>query len=178
MYDTSTRQVIARLAATPGGGEALPDTVGNQALVTYHDWLSGVPTKQLIWDPASGGTVALPGTAYSVAQRRTPGWLWRKVSAACYARVTLAAPTTAIAVRGGRLVAVDVATGQELSTGTMGAIVATGNTREVSGAQWETSDTYIARAAWDGQWALVRCRVSDGHCDRLVRSLNGITIGW
>lgn len=204
VYDTSTGRVVATLPAPAGDvSNTGVRTVGSKALVAYQGQFSGVPHRMVLWDPANGSTTALAGTAYSVAQRRSPGWLWRKVSAGCYARVPLATPAAAgvqvcqdlydagqfqppllsfdgsiaIAVRSGRLVAVEVATGRVLSTGTMGPIVANGS-HSVNGAQWETTDTYIASAAWDGQTALVRCRVSDGRCERVVRSYRAITVGW
>jgi hypothetical protein len=37
-------------------------------------------------------------------------------------------------------------------------------------AAWETADSYLVTAEFDGALALVRCRVSSGSCQRAVRS--------
>jgi hypothetical protein len=205
--DTATGRIVARLPKTDmfAAGAA----AGPNVLVTNSGWSN--TTGQVLWDPATGATTTLgtseTGPKYRVAQRRSPGWLWRDLGGGCFARVTVTAPlatgtqvctdaaqgsapllsfdgATAIAVRNGRLVTVSVDSGQVLSTGTLAAIPRTvDNKRAVYPAQWETASTYIASAAWDGQLALVRCRTSDGRCERVVRSylrgnVRGILAGW
>jgi hypothetical protein len=207
LVDTSTGRIIARLPVTRMFGDV--KAVGSKVLVTMTG--NGSPTAQVLWDPATGGTTRLPGGgAFSVAQRQAPGWLWRQRTGGCYARVPLSTPlatgttvcqdpsqsfqafppllsfdgSTAVAVRGGRLVVVAVDTGQVLSTGTMAPIVANSDgSRDVHGAQWESTSAFIAHATWDGQLALVRCRVSDGRCQLVVRShirgtVHRIVVGW
>ncbi len=205
--DTSTNRVVARLPIADAFAHAA--TAGPKVLVTNFGFSN--TTSQVLWDPATGNTIALgtsdAGPTYSVAQRRSPGWLWRDVGGGCFARVPVSDPlaggtrichdagqsgppllsfdgATAIAVRDGRLVAVAMASGQALSTGTLAAIVrATDNTRWVYPVQWETASTFITEATWDGQLALVRCRLRDGWCERVVRSyvrgnVGGIVAGW
>ncbi len=198
VVDTSTGRIVARHPVT-GFGD--PKAVGAKVLITTSNMAD--PVQHVIWDPATDATAALGTTTYTVAQRRSPGWLWRNVGGGCYALVTLSAPmaagkrvchdsqwvppllsfdgTTAVAVRAGRLRAVAVASGAAVSTGSMAAI--SGTNRGVQPVQWETSSAYIAYASWDGQTALVRCRVSDGRCERVVRSyirpgVGGIVAGW
>jgi len=204
VFDTSTNRVVARLPVGKMYGDA--KAVGALALVTG-DGFSG--SSEVLWDPAKGSTIALSldSRKYKVAQRRSPGWLWRELGGGCFARVAVSAPlaagtricndpaeysppllsfdgTTAVVVRGGRLVAVVVDSGRVLSTGSMAAIVRTANdSRAVYPVQWETTSTYLAEAKWDGQLALVRCRISDGRCERVVRSftrtgVSQIVAGW
>jgi hypothetical protein len=202
IIDTSTGRIVARLPKSDVSAHGA--AAGPKVLVTSSG--TSNTTTQVLWDPATGATIALgtfPGAKYSVAQRRSPGWLWRDLGGGCFARVTVADPlatgtrvcttddpqspapllsfdgTTAIAVRNGRLVAVSVDSGQVLSTGTLAAIPRTAdNKRDVLPAMWETASTYIASAAWDGQLALVRCRTSDGRCERIVRSYIRGNISW
>jgi hypothetical protein len=205
VVDTSTGRITARLRDP--GGRAEARAVGSKVLVTYKDSLTNQPTSQLLWDPATGATTALPGTGYLVGQRRSPGWLWHSAGSGCYERVSISAPTapgsqacdgadapsvqpllsfdgsTAIVVRAGRLVAVEVDSGRVLSSGSLGPILGDASKREVHGAQWESTTTYIAHAKWDGQLALVRCRSTDGRCERVVRSSArpsswDIAVGW
>lgn len=200
VVDTSTGRIVYR-HPVGGGNFGQAKAVGAKVLL----WRSGMGTPQdyVIWDPPTGATTNLGATPYTVAQRRSPGWLWRRLGGGCFALVTLSAPaaagtrichqlefvppllsfdgTTAIAARAGRLVALSVASGAVLSTGSMAAISGTG--REIQPVQWETSSAYIAFARWDGQTALVRCRVGDGRCERVVRSyirpgVTGIVGGW
>lgn len=199
VVDTSTGAIVYQ---TPVGGGVFGDAKTVGAKVLIHRSGYGTPEDDVIWDPPTGAVTLLGATRYLVAQRRSPGWLWRESGGGCFALVTLSAPTAtgtrfchdsiappllsfdgtiAITVRAGRLVAVSVASGQVLSTGSMGAISGTG--RSVQPVQWETSSAYLAHATWDGQLALVRCHVSDGQCERVVRSyvrgtIRGIVVGW
>ncbi|PZS32700.1 MAG: hypothetical protein DLM59_07670 [Pseudonocardiales bacterium] len=197
VVDTFTGRIVAR---HPIGGFGDVKAVGGEVLITVSNMAD--PRQHEIWDPATGATTVLGTADYTVAQRRSPGWLWRPLGGGCSALVTVSAPTatgttvchpesgppllsfdgtTAVAVRGGRLVALTVASGAVLSTGSMAAI--TGTNRAVQPVQWETSSAYIAVASWDGQTALVRCQVSSGACARVVRSsirpgVRGIVAGW
>jgi hypothetical protein len=58
-----------------------------------------------------------------------------------------------------------------VSTATLPAI--TGwlpGTREAVPAAWETDDSYLIEARYDGALALVRCSAATGVCNRAVRS--------
>ncbi|MDP9239768.1 MAG: hypothetical protein M3O55_03885, partial [Actinomycetota bacterium] len=79
--------------------------------------------------------------------------------------------TRAVLVQSGRVVVVDARSGAVVSTASMAAITRWApGTREAVPAAWETTDSYLINARYDGALALVRCSAATGACNRAVRS--------
>jgi hypothetical protein len=92
----------------------------------------------------------------------------------------------AVVVQSGRVLAVDRASGVPVSTATMPAMdgwqapdpstagtttdAGPGGPRYAVPAAWESADTYLVTARYDGALALVRCSASSGSCRRVVRA--------
>lgn len=172
----------------PGAGSDDVYAAGERFVVD--EWGAARLQGVFLWYP--GGTPQKLPNNYSAVGRLGVGWLGaRQGSTSCWktapadhpyrlrppilcsqAKPLLSADgTRAVLVQSGRVVVLDARTGTLVSTATLPAI--TGwlpGTREAVPAAWESTDSYLIEARYDGALALVRCSAATGTCNRGVRS--------
>lgn len=142
-----------------------------------------------LWHP--GNTPQKLPDNYTSVGRLGVGWLGARLNKLCWKTAPATAPlamrapelcsmakpllsadgTRAVLVQSGRVKVVDATTNALISTASLPAITEwqPGN-REAVPAAWETSDSYLINAKYDGALALVRCSVATGACNRAVRT--------
>lgn len=163
---------------------------GAHFVVHERHYETGAVQGVYLWHPDSTTTQQLPDNYVSVG-RLGVGWLGARLNTLCWKTapannpLALRAPELcsmakpllsadgirAVLVRSGQVRVVDARTNATVSVATLPAIAdRQPGTREAVPATWETPDSYLIEAIYDGALALVRCSAATGTCNRAVRS--------